>query len=431
MRGVLKLSIHRQPTLLPGGRPIDPRRLYPALFLLTGFLVTFSLSVYSLYVVRDAGLTPMQLLLAGTAVLGSTFVFEIPTGVVADAYSRRLSLVVGYVIAGLGIAAIGVAPEFATIVAGQMVWGLGFTFLSGAREAWIADEIGEAEAAPVYLRAARFQLIGTIGGVPLGFALGYVSLQLPFLVGGALWVAAAVLIALTMTETGYRPAPSAERGTWRSMASTFRAGTRTIRGRGVLIAAVVVSLLMGTSSAVIDRLAALHLIEGIGLPSGIDDVTLFGSIQLMDVLGGIAAVWTIERVTDLNQRKSIARVLVVLFALIVVSRLAFGLATAFWFAYFVRLGARWASWAMDPLLTAWVNRGLDPSSRATVLSMVNQSKAAGGALGAPALGALASLRSVRTALVAAALLFSPSVLVFGREARRREDGHEEAAAPGD
>lgn len=427
----MKLSIHREPVLLPGGRPIDPRRLYLTLSLLGGFLTAFALGVYALYVVRDAELTPLQLVLAGTALEASAFVFEIPTGVVADAYSRRLSLVVGYVVFGLGIAIMGAVPTFAVIAGGQVVWGLGWTFLSGAREAWLADEIGEAEAAPVYLRAAQLRQIGLFLGTPFGFGLGFVSLQLPFLVGGAAFLLVAVLVALTMTEAGYRPAPAADRGTWRSMARTLGEGTRAIRGRGALIAAVVVALLLGASSEAVDRLWSFHLIEGIGLPTGISDVALFGGIALTDVAVGVAAVWLAQRTTNLASSRSITRSLLVLAAMVVAGWAVFGLAGVFWVAFAANMLAEWGRRGAAPLFVAWVNRGLDPSSRATVLSMVSQADAAGQTFGGPAMGVLASLRTVRTALVGAAVLYAPSLLVFGREARRADEGAASEEAAGD
>jgi DHA3 family tetracycline resistance protein-like MFS transporter len=314
----MKLSIHREPVLWPGGRPMDPRRLYLTLSLLGGFLTAFALGVYSLYVVRDAGLTPLQLVLAGTAREASAFAFEIPTGVVADAYSRRFSLVIGYVVFGLGIAIMGAVPTFAVIAGGQFVWGLGFTFLSGAREAWIADEIGEAEAAPVYLRAAQLRQVGLFLGTPLGFGLGFVSLQLPFLIGGAAFLLVAALVAYAMTEEGYRPAPAADRSTWASMARTLGEGARAIRGRGALIAAVVVALLLGTSSEAVDRLWSFHLIEGVGLPSGVSDVAIFAGIHTTDVVLGIAAVWLAQRMTDLERSRAITRSLLVFSAMTVV-----------------------------------------------------------------------------------------------------------------
>src|SRR6478672_13179365 len=55
----------------------------------------------AVYVVQDLHLTPLQLVLMGTAMEGAVFLFEVPTGVIADTYSRRLSLIIGYL--GMGL----------------------------------------------------------------------------------------------------------------------------------------------------------------------------------------------------------------------------------------------------------------------------------------------------------------------------------------
>ena len=77
----------------------DAEKLYYALELV---LSTPTWIVMSLYLVSDLNLTPLQLVLMGTAMEGAVFLSEVPTGVVADTYSRRLSLVIGFV--GMGTA---------------------------------------------------------------------------------------------------------------------------------------------------------------------------------------------------------------------------------------------------------------------------------------------------------------------------------------
>ena len=59
--------------------------------------------VMAVYLVQELHLSPLQLVLMGTAMEAAVFLFEIPTGVVADTYSRRLSLIVGYVGMGLDL----------------------------------------------------------------------------------------------------------------------------------------------------------------------------------------------------------------------------------------------------------------------------------------------------------------------------------------
>lgn len=93
--------------------------------------------VYHLEVVQ---LDAFQLVLVGTVLETSCFLFEIPTGVVADLYSRRRSVLIGMFLYGLGFLMEGALPWFAPVLLAQVVWGCGDTFITGALEAWIASE---------------------------------------------------------------------------------------------------------------------------------------------------------------------------------------------------------------------------------------------------------------------------------------------------
>ena len=121
----------------------------------------------SLYQINVAGLTPLQLVLIGTTLEVAAFIFEIPTGVIADVYSRKLSIIIGYILMGLGFLVEGFFPAFIPILIAQVFWGLGYTFTSGAVEAWISDEIGEEGANRLFLRATRIGLYASFVGMGL------------------------------------------------------------------------------------------------------------------------------------------------------------------------------------------------------------------------------------------------------------------------
>jgi hypothetical protein len=65
-----------------------------------------------------------------------------------------------------------------------------------------------------------------------------------------------------------------------------------------------------------------------------------------------------------------------------------------------------------PVLAAWLNRHVDSSVRATVLSLDSQANAMGQVVGGPPLGLLAGRTSVRLALVVSAGILAPSVAIF-------------------
>src|SRR5947208_9137320 len=98
--------------------------------------------VMAVYLVQELHFSPLQLVLMGTAMEAAVFLFEIPTGVVADTYSRRLSLIVGYLGTGLAWLLVGVVSGPWAVIALWALWGFFYTFTSGAEQAWITDEVG-------------------------------------------------------------------------------------------------------------------------------------------------------------------------------------------------------------------------------------------------------------------------------------------------
>ena len=91
-------------------------RVYPVWLIYAGvwsFVATLSWTTAAVYFIRDVGMTPLQLVLTGTALEVAYFLFEIPTGVVADLYSRRLSLIVAAVISGTAMILTGAVQSAA------------------------------------------------------------------------------------------------------------------------------------------------------------------------------------------------------------------------------------------------------------------------------------------------------------------------------
>lgn len=186
----------------------SPKDLYLALTAGDAFLFTTAFVAFGVYVVSEAGLGPLQLVLAGTAVEGAVLVSEIPTGVVADLKRRRLSIIVGLVITGAGIGLIGIHPSFLFIAAGHAVWGVGWTFRSGAMQAWLSEEIGEDAAAPVFLRASQLSYAVRLAALPLGVALALIDIQLPYIVAGVVFLLAAPAVALFYARARLYPGPA-------------------------------------------------------------------------------------------------------------------------------------------------------------------------------------------------------------------------------
>src|SRR5215208_7244237 len=155
----------------------------------------------AVYLVRELHFTPLQLVLMGTVMEASVFLFEIPTGVVADTYSRRLSLIIGYLGIGASWTLVAIVSEPWAVIALWALWGISYTFTSGAYQAWITDEVGIERVPKVFLRGARLAYAGSFLGLVVFVGLGALSLRAAVLASGAVTIACGLACALLMPET--------------------------------------------------------------------------------------------------------------------------------------------------------------------------------------------------------------------------------------
>jgi DHA3 family tetracycline resistance protein-like MFS transporter len=377
-------------------------------------------TVNLVYQATVANLDPLQLVLVGTVLESTVFLAEVPTGIVADVYSRRLSVIIGVCLMGLGFILEGAIAQFATIVLAQVIWGLGATFMSGALEAWIADEVGEAQAGQAFLRGTQASEVGGLIGIAASVALGSVAVNVPIVVGGALYLMLGAFLALVMPETGFRPTPRQSRTTWQTMAATLRAGLGLVRARPRLADILGIGLFFGLYSEAFDRLWTTHLLRTFTFPAlgALPPIIWFGIINAVAMLLSIAATEMVRRRADTDSHRAMTRALFAISALLVAAVIGFGLAQTFALAIL----AYWAVYLLrtlrSPLQLAWLNQSLDSGVRATVISLSSQVDALGQITGGPALGALGTATSPRVAIVAAGFVLAPVLALFGRIVRR-------------
>jgi len=160
-----------------------------------------------------AGLDIQQVLLTNAAFTLGAMVFEIPTGVVADTLGRRVSLllclVTLFTATLLYVASAWRGWGFWAFIWISVFLGLGFTFYTGAVDAWLVDALKATgytqPLEPVFARGQMFfgagMLVGTIGGG----LLGQIHLYIPYVVRAAIVVPLFALAWHAMPELGYTP----------------------------------------------------------------------------------------------------------------------------------------------------------------------------------------------------------------------------------
>jgi MFS transporter, DHA3 family, tetracycline resistance protein len=398
-----------------------------------GFHAAFT--VWAVYLVQDVGVNPFELVLLGTVSEIAIFLFEVPTGVVADTYSRRLSIIIGLLVSGAAIVVVGLVPVYWVILVAAILRGIGGTFLSGAWEAWITDEHGVDGIGRVFLRGTQWSYLGAIVGAILGVAIATQHLGAGLVFGGVVSLAVGVACIFLMPEHGFVRRPVEERASpVRALRTTAVTGGRLVRSHHILLLIVGITFFAGAASEGLDRLWEAHLITDVGLPKlwGLDPVVWFGVFNVVGLVAGIVITsFLVPRFEHADNAK-LARTLLALTVVLSVSVVAFGLATSFVLASVAYLVARLVRRLKDPLYVTWLNKNVEDSSvRATVNSIASQSDAVGEVAGGPAIGVVGTLASLRAALVAAGLLLTPAIALYARALRHggREPELEEAEAP--
>lgn len=384
-----------------------------------GALIITTLTVYY---VTDVGMSPLQLVLAGAVFEATILLCELPTGVVADTYGRRLSVILGAAIFGAGLLLMGLAPLLAAIMLANVIAGVGDTFMSGATDAWLADEVGEEAVGRAYVRGAQFDLGAGVAGMAGSVALASIGLPLPLVAGGALYLALAAALALWMPERGFIPVSPGAHAGWRALGATTRDAARLVRGSPVLLALLTASLFAGGGGEGFDRLWEVLLLTELALPGlgALKPVVWFGIINVAMALASLAAVSALRGRLDALSRDqaATARALALITTLLIASGAAYALAGSLAMAAAALLARAALGALAAPLAQTWLVQHTDARRRATVLSISSQANALGETLGGPAVGLVSARATLRAALLASALLLAPVAGLYAATARR-------------
>jgi MFS transporter, DHA3 family, tetracycline resistance protein len=407
--------------------------VYYAAELWLSFAFAVSFTVTGVYFVVEVGMNPLELVLTGTAMELAIFLFEIPTGVVADTYSRRASLVVGWAVMGLALGLVGLAGSVLAVLLLYALWGIGYTFTSGAHEAWITDEVGVERVGRIFARGQQLGYVGGLLGVGISVAIASWSIGAAVSVGGALVSAFALFAIATMPEHGFTRRPVEERGSaLHELGTTAARGGRFVRAQPLLLLIFAIFFFAGASTESFDRLWEAHFIRDVGLPGlgSLDPVVWFGIFEAGSMLIGLAATQLLVRRFERSGQERLARLLLLFTAVQVAGVLVFAVAgtlalalAGFWLYYLTRS-------LIGPVERTWLNQTItDSSVRATVISMSGQSDAIGQVAGGPGLGAIGTVFSLRTGLLAGGALLAPAIALYARAVRHHGREPELAELP--
>lgn len=344
----------------------------------------------------EAGLDIMGVFIANAVFTGSMALFEIPTGVLADTRGRRTSflLSVAVVLIGtlgyVGVAALGGGLLLFCLM--SVVLGLGYTFYSGAVEAWLVDALqatGYAgELDHVFARGSMVSgaamLLGSIGGG----LLGSLDLALPFIGRAGLLAMVYGIAFFTMHDLGFSPQPTTLKALPAEMRKIAQAsityGWQKQPVRLLIIAALINSLFMAWGFYAWQPYFLALLGQDLTWVAGV----IAALIALATIVGNSLVEWF--------TRYCGKRTTLLLWAAAIhtIAAVGVGLAGSFWLAVALYLVVMGTLGVWGPVRQAYMHQSIPSEQRASVISFDSLVSSGGSMVGQIGLGRLAQTQSI-------------------------------------
>jgi MFS family permease len=409
------------------------QRIYLTLTLGNTLAASFIWGVNTLFLL-DAGLSNFEAFAANAFFTAGMVLFEVPTGVVADGWGRRVSFLLGTVtLAGstyLYYLLWQFSAPFPWWAAVSILLGLGFTFFSGAVEAWLVDALRysgyEGGLEVVFGRGQMVAGVAMLVGSAAGGAIAQATnLGVPFLVRVAVLLAMFGVALWLMHDVGFTPERSTKplQATKAVLSASIEHGFKVRPVRYVMLAA---PFSAGVGIYVFYALQP-YLLELFGDPRAYSVAGLAAAIVAgAEVLGG----WLAPYVRSLFRKRT--TVLILSGCISTVLFLVLGFTNVFWVA--LVLLAVWAviDASARPVRPAYVNDMIPSKERATVLSFDSLMGSSGGVVVQPLLGRSADLYGYGASLAMAGvvqLLAVPFLVASRRQGSPADEANSSTAPP--
>lgn len=415
----------------PFSGKLSATNIYYIYFGTSSLLLSLVTSITEIYYINVVKMNAFQLVIVGTVLEIADFIFEIPTGILADTKGKKLALVTGSVITGFSFLIEGIFPFFILVLASQVLWSVGYTLTSGADSAWIADEIGEEKVGLVFIKGAQIGQLLTIVGLFAGTALALLKISLPIMAGGVLSILLGLYLYFYMPETKYRSIDLKETNSFKKMFGCFKQSIQEISKSSMLEIAVGIAAFEGLYSEGFDRLWTMHFLKDIQFPSvGINKIVWFGIINSGTMLLSIALMEIIKRKFKKEGKVTMLWTLSCISFIMMASVVVFALSDNFTLALLSYFSCRMTRNVHDPVYSAWINQNIrEPALRATILSAESQVSAVGQIIGGPIVGAVSAASSVGAGIALSGVFVMPMVVLYIHAARKlkRASGKENTA----
>jgi MFS family permease len=409
--------------------PGQVQRVYLLLTLLTTLAASFIWGVNTLFLL-DAGLNNTEAFAANAFFSVGMVIFEVPTGVVADTRGRRFSFMLGAAtLLASTLLYLWMWDQNAPFVGwalASMLLGLGFTFFSGATEAWLVDALGatgfEGNLETVFGRGQTIAGVAMLGGsVAGGIVAQLTNLGVPYVLRAVMLGVALLAAFLFMRDLGFKPKTGVSTATAvRDIArGSVDGGLRNRPVRWMMLAAPFTT---GVSFYAFYAMQP-YLLELYGDPSAYSIAGLAAAIVAgAQIVGGLS-VPIVRRFFSLRTNALLLALAVESILLAALAVVGFGMddlgTSAFYLAIVLLVGWALVAAIAGPIRQAFLNGIIPSQERATVLSFDSLMGSLGGTVAQPVLGRVADVSGYAASYLVAAGV-SALALPFVYLARREQ-----------
>jgi MFS family permease len=379
----------------------------------------------------DAGLNNFEAFAANACWTAGMVLFEIPTGVVADRWGRRVSFLCGTltlaVSTGLYVLLWQLHSAFVWWAIVSALLGLGYTFFSGATDAWLVDALtatrfeGQLEA--VFARGqvvtGAMMLSGSVAG---GYLAQLTNLGMPYLARTAILIGMFGLASIMMHDLGFTPArgdrPLTEMN--QIVHSSIEHGLKVPAVRAIMLA----GMFSGGVGMYVFYALQPHLLNLWGNQKAYGIAGLVAALVAgAEIVGGLLTPWIRSSV----KRRTSA--LLILEALAVAILALIGLSSNFWAVVVLIMLWGLAGYAGAPIRQAFLNGMIPSQQRATILSFDSLMTNAGGIVAQPALGRSADIWGYQVSYLLSAAASALALPFLARARQLKTPADFETAPP--
>jgi len=382
----------------------------PKVFYITQLLSSFGfgaiIPVYVLYF-RHYNLNLFQIALMASIFEASILLFELPTGILADIYGRKISVTLSALTLFLGGLVFIIFPTILGFIIAEIIVGIGETLKSGALEAWLVDSLKqqgmEDKVKYVFSVGKRYQATGNLLGLILGGYIGFWNIEYiwhPFAIS---FLVCLVFLLLWMRED-YQ-LKKMEIKIFEQIKRTIQKSLEVIKTNRTIYALILLGLFFNFSFETISQYWQIHFSENLSIKT-----SYFGWIV---ALSSIIVILFVNSVTRLSEKfKNQTTFLIILKSGFFLSLLIIALTSDPLLAIVLFIILQSLQSFSDPIVLDLFNRNIPSEQRATLLSFRSLSNSSGEVLAGLCIGVVALKFGLRPTFGLGSLVLALGIILF-------------------